>query len=103
MKCYKKCIILLCFILFSSKVQASTKLAGIENFPNSYRPYLIELKNQHPNWNFVALYTGLDWNTVIDEEYGNDKNLVPLSYLDVWKCKDEEKYNIEIEIGRAHV
>lgn len=99
MKCYKKCIILLCFILFSSKVQASTKLAGIENFPNSYRPYLIELKNQHPNWNFVALYTGLDWNTVIDEEYGNDKNLVPLSYLDVWKCKDEEKYNIEIDNG----
>lgn len=102
MRFYKKYIILLyflCFIVFRSKVNAVTKLAGIENFPDSYKPYLTELKKQHPNWTFVALYTDLDWNTVIQNEYGNDKNLVPLSYSDVWKCKDEDKYNIEIDSG----
>lgn len=102
MKFYKKCIFFFCFfcfLFFTSKVQAATRLPGIENFPDSYKPYLTELKKQHPNWNFVALYTGLDWNNVIYNEYANDKNLVPLSYSDVWKCKKNGKYNVEIDSG----
>ena len=27
------------------------------------------LKKAHPNWNFKILYTGLDWNEVIANEY----------------------------------
>lgn len=101
MKFCKKYILLLfvCILLSKTQVQASSKLTGIENFPDSYKPYLMELKKQHPNWNFVALYTGLDWNTVIQCEYGNDKNLVPLSYSDIWKCTEEGKYNIQIDSG----
>lgn len=101
MSLYKKCILVLlvCIFFIKPQVCASSKVSGIENFPDSYKPYLLELKKQHPNWNFVALYTGLDWDTVVQCEYGNDKNLVPLSYSDDWKCKQKDKYNIEIDSG----
>lgn len=89
------------FAIFANnkKTMASTKLTGIENFPDSYKPYLQELKNKYPNWEFTALYTGLDWNTVIESEYKNDKNLVPISYSDSWKCTDSGIYNVEIDAG----
>lgn len=72
---------------------------GIENFPESYKPYLYELKKKYPNWEFTALYTGLDWNTVISNEYANNKNLVPISYSDNWKCTESGKYNVEVDSG----
>ena len=100
----KTCLKIIVFFLFiflfvSSESKASTKLNGIENFPDSYKPYLYALKAKYPNWEFTALYTGLDWNTVIANEYKNDKNLVPISYSDSWKCTDEGIYNIEIDSG----
>ena len=61
---------------------------GIENFPESYQVYLQVLKAKYPNWEFSALYTGLDYNDVISNEYANDRNLVPKSYSDSWKCTD---------------
>ncbi len=90
-----------CFfiITINNKVQASTKKSGIENFPDSYKPYLYELKKKYPNWEFTALYTGIDWNTAIQNEYANDKNLVPISYSDNWKCMKSGKYNVEIDSG----
>lgn len=91
-------VFFLCLIM-GQKSEASTKITGIENFPESYQPYLYELKKKYPNWVFTALYTGLDWNTVISNEYGNDKNLVPISYSDNWKCQDNGKYNVEIDSG----
>lgn len=89
----------LCLCFLQVKSIASVKKEGIENFPQSYRPYLYELKKKHPNWEFTALYTGFDFNYVISQEYRNDKNLVPLSYSDNWKCTDKDKYNIEIDKG----
>ena len=71
-----------CFIIgmfHSSKTEAAVKRDGIENFPTSYQPYLQELKKKHPNWEFTALYTGLDFDYVVSQEYRKDKNLVPLS------------------------
>lgn len=94
-------IVFLFFLIFNFKniSEASTKKVGIENFPDSYKPYLYELKKKYPNWQFTALYTGLDWNTVIANEYANNKNLVPLSYSDDWKCLDSGIYNVEIDKG----
>lgn len=96
-----KFIVFLIFFLLILKVNsiASDKLDGIENFPESYRPYLYELKKKHPNWQFTAMYTNLDWNNVINEEYANSKNLVPISYQDSWKCKENGLYNVEIDAG----
>lgn len=100
-KTFLKYIVFFCtfFLIFCTKSQASIKKDGIENFPENYRPYLQELKNKYPNWEFTALYTGLDWNYVISQEYRNDKNLVPLSYSDSWKCTDNGIYNVEIDKG----
>ncbi len=98
---FLKYIVFFCFfiLMFTTKTQASEKKFGIENFPDTYKPYLYELKKKHPNWEFTALYTGFDWNLVVSQEYRNDKNLVPLSYQDAWKCTDYGIYNIEIDAG----
>ena len=97
------CIILIIGLLiyfFSEKnVKASNKVDGIENFPESYRPYLEELKKNHPNWTFTALYTNLDWDYVIQNENKFGKNLVPKSYNDRWKNTNPGEYNVEVDAG----
>lgn len=82
-----------------SKVQAVSKLEGIENFPSSYQGYLRELASKHPNWKFTALYTDLDWNYVIREENVFGKNLVPKNYSDRWKNTTPGQYNVEVDAG----
>ena len=101
MKKILQIIVFLIFFLLIFKVDsiASNKLEGIENFPESYKPYLYELKKKYPNWKFTALYTNLDWNNVINEEYANSKNLVPIAYEDTWKCKENNLYNVEVDSG----
>lgn len=37
-------------------------------YPEAYRPYLKSLVEAHPNWKFTFFDTGLDWNTVMDNE-----------------------------------
>ena len=50
------------------------------------------LQSKYPNWNFKILYTGLDWNDVISNEYvghgRSPKNLVYKndSYKGAWIC-----------------
>ena len=79
--------------------KASTKINGIDNFPNSYKPYLEILLEKHPNWNFTALYTNLDWNYVVSQENIFGKNLVPKNYKDTWKNKKPGEYDVEIDGG----
>ena len=50
--------------------------ADIEQFPESYRPALNALKEQHPNWIFVVMKTNLDWDTVIYNELQGGRSLV---------------------------
>ncbi len=55
-------------------------------FPESYQAALSELKRLHPNWIFVKMDTGLDWNTVIAEESVFGRNLIHASTaIDAWK------------------
>ncbi len=81
------------------KVNASSKLEGIENFPSSYQPYLKEILKKHPNWKFTALYTNLDWNYVISQENVFGKNLVPKNYSERWKNLTPGQYNVEVDRG----
>ena len=83
----------------SSVSYASTKTEGIASFPASYQPYLEELKKKYPNWSFTALYTGLDWNTVINNQMVYGRSLVPKSYSDAWKNTASGIYNVEIDAG----
>lgn len=53
--------------------------ADILAFPESYRASLLALKQKHPNWVFVKMDTGLNWNTVVAEEIYGGRSLVPTS------------------------
>ena len=90
-------------MLYSPIVNASTKLEGVENFPSSYRGFLMELSKKYPNWKFTALYTNLDWNYVIDNENIFGKNLVPKNYSDNWKNTKLGEYNVEVDRGWVDV
>lgn len=44
--------------------------SDITAFPGSYQAALRELKSAHPNWTFVPMKTGLDFNTSVSKEMG---------------------------------
>ena len=93
-------IIFLTIYVYSKKnVKATSIVQGIDNFPESYRPYLEELQKNHPNWTFTALYTNLEWDYVIKNENIFGKNLVPKSYNDRWKNTNPGEYNVEVDSG----
>lgn len=86
------CFFIILFFVFCCNQSFAAEIKkGIENFPDSYKPYLQALKDKHPNWEFSALYTQFDFSQVISNEYGNDSNLVPISYSDAWKCTEPRK------------
>ena len=92
-------ILISIIILIPNKTKASEKKEGIESFPENYRPYLEELNKKYPNWKFIALYTGLDWNYAIANENIFGKNLVPLSYNNRWKNTKQGECNVEVDAG----
>lgn len=60
--------------------------ADIEQFPTSYQYKLRRLKEAHPNWIFVKMNTGLDWEEVVwNEKNPASRSLVPDSSPAVWK------------------
>lgn len=54
----------------ASRMPYSVNTSDISAFPASYQSALRSLKNAHPNWTFVPMKTGLDFNTVISKEMG---------------------------------
>jgi beta-N-acetylglucosaminidase len=71
---------------------ASLKAAG---FPDSYCDALAALHQKYPSWQFVAVQTGLDWNTVVANESVAGRNLVQSSVNDSRKSTDAAAYNWE--------
>lgn len=45
--------------------------SGIRAFPESYQKKLAYLKYNHPNWQFKAYYTGIDWNELTSSSAEN--------------------------------
>lgn len=60
------------------------KLAD-QGFPESYKVLLRQLHEQYPLWEFEAYQTGLDWNTVIENESEVGLNLITNSKSIEWK------------------
>ena len=97
-----KCLVaLVAFaLLFSLSASADTSTeadydfdAVIKKFPESYRPYLQELHQKHPQWVFLPFETGLDWYESVDAQYG-DESLVQHSVTaDILKSHDADDYN----------
>ena len=56
----------------------------VDQFPASYQNALYSLKENHPNWIFVRMDTGIDWNTAIAKEMGI-KSLISSSSAGSWQ------------------
>ena len=48
----------------------------VEQFPASYQDALYALKSQHPDWTFVKMNTGIDWNYAISVECEGSRSLI---------------------------
>ncbi len=86
--------VLLCAVLsllsFSAEDDFESEIAA---FPESYKPYLRELHNAHPEWIFEPFFTNLDFNEAVDNECG-PKSLVSASVTSpVFKSKDAGDYD----------
>ncbi|MCQ2463574.1 MAG: fibronectin type III domain-containing protein [Clostridia bacterium] len=73
-------LILSAVLLFGSvpvNVFAATGFEqSISAFPESYKVKLRALHEKYPKWTFTAMNTGLDWQTAVEKECEDDRNLV---------------------------
>lgn len=82
--------ILMAFSFEPIKVEAASEF---DAFPYSYRAKLKELKNKYPNWTFIPLNTGLEWEKVVSNEMLYNRNLVDISVKESWKSKASGDYD----------
>ena len=71
-----------------------------------YKSLLRQIQSKHPDWIITIKYTGLDWNTVIEKEYGfsdrSPRSLTQAPYLNEWKsAEDNNKYDVSQTWYRA--
>ncbi len=64
-----------------------------QGFPDSYKDALRSLHNSHPEWEFRAVATGLEWNDVIVAESKVGTNLVSKNAITSWKSTEKAAYN----------
>ena len=83
-------IVIMAFSFDTIKVNAETDYNA---FPSGYRAKLREINRLHPNWTFIPFNTGLDWNTVVDNEMQGNRSLVYVTCDDSWKSKDPGDYD----------
>lgn len=69
---------------------AALQAAG---FPASYCNSLLALHQKYPNWQFVAVQTGLDWNAAVSGESVAGRNLIQNSVNDSRKSTDSAAYD----------
>ena len=67
-------------------VDGTQRYVDIEQFPASYQAALTSLKQKHPNWTFVKMNTGLDWDTVIYNQLQGGRSLVYKTFPDYTKA-----------------
>lgn len=77
----------------------SLKSAG---FPDSYLEDLIKMHIEHPNWNFVAYDTNLDWEDAIENESVQGRSLIYYSYGEGYRSLESYSYNYETDEYYRH-
>ena len=71
---------------YAATTYKQDKKQGIDAFPESYKNYLKELQNLHPDWSFTAFNTGMTWQDFISKETNSHlKNTVHKSSDALWK------------------
>ena len=63
-----------------------TVKTGIDAFPESYKPFLRKIKEQHPNWTFDAYFTGISWSDLVKYETDHGHNRIINSADSLLKC-----------------
>ena len=81
--------------MFSVTAAGDSFEKQLEAFPESYRPYLNELHNKYPKWSFTPFYTGLDWETVIDNEHDDYALVYNPDAARIFKSLDSDDYDAE--------
>lgn len=64
-----------------------------QGFPESYKDALRSLHMSHPEWEFRAVQTGLNWADVIAAESKVGSNLVTKNAIASWKSTEKTAYN----------
>lgn len=64
-----------------------------QGFPDSYKDALRKLHAAYPYWQFTAYKTGLDWNTVVEQECKLGRSLISNSKSEAWKSKEAGAYD----------
>lgn len=71
----------------AAKKYTQTLKSGISKFPKEYQSALNKIKDEHPDWNFEAYYTGLPWSTVLlNETSSHGRNRVIKTSDASWRC-----------------
>lgn len=85
---------LMCFCTALSALGVDVQFEKeIASFPESYKTYLRTLHEQYPLWKFEAFETGLDWETVIDNEHDDYALVYASTAARVFKSLDPDDYN----------
>jgi beta-N-acetylglucosaminidase len=79
-------------MMLKMAVQGHTYEGEIGNFPSDYRALLENLHAAHPNWVFVAEYTGIDFATAVKMEASGDRSQVPNLSSDLIKSNTSSDY-----------
>lgn len=67
-----------------SLMSSISSYPDVNQFPPSYQNKLLALKQKYPNWIFVKMETGVDFNTAVSNELGN-KSWISSSKPASWK------------------
>ena len=73
-----------------SLMSSISSYPDVNQFPPSYQNKLLALKQQYPNWVFVKMETGVDFNTAVSQEMG-DKSWISSSQPASWRNGDVEQ------------
>lgn len=65
----------------------------IAGFPESYKQDLRTLHAYYPQWRFIPVQTGLDWNEAVTQENVLGKSLISASSPSSWKSTQAGAYN----------
>lgn len=67
-----------------------------EGFPESYKTYLRQLHQAHPNWTFKAKQLDFTWDQALTAQYENaNANTISANYRDSYKAVRQGTYNFD--------
>ena len=86
----------------SDEVKAYRNSLKAAGFPESYLDALVNIHFEYPTWQFVLFDTGLDWNTVIENEAVKGRNLIYKTYGEGYRSLDDYSYNFATDQFYRH-